>query len=128
MVTDDRRQAIDTLLREWDAGHEEEARAALLQVAKLLFAKRRPLLTLAEAREALGLTSLTALGILLRVENVSVVEEDGRPMVPLGEMMRLSESPRLGDFRALDRMHDEIANLGSDEDLNEDQLGELHAS
>lgn len=46
MVTDERRQAIDTLLREWDAGHEEEAKAALLQVAKLLLGTDEPTISL----------------------------------------------------------------------------------
>jgi hypothetical protein len=127
MVTDERRQAVDELLRAWDAGREEEAEAALLEIVKLLWGTDRPLLTTTEAAQALGMRSVNTLKVLLRAENVPTIRHGNRTMIPFRELMHLRSSERLRNLRAIDRMHDAIANLGADDGMTEEQLGALSA-
>jgi len=127
VVTDERRQAIDELLRAWDAGREEDAEAALLEIVRMLWGTDKPLLTTTEAAEALGMRSVNTLKVLLQAERVPTVKHGNRTMIPFGELVRLRSSERLRNLRAIDRMHDETVDLGSDEGMTHDQLDALNA-
>jgi hypothetical protein len=127
MVTDERRQAVDELLRAWDAGREQEAKAALLEIIKMLWGMDKPLLTTTEAAEVLGIRSVNTLKVLLRTENVPTVKHGNRTMIPFGELVSLRSSERLRNLRAVDRLHDEIADLGADRGMTDEQLDALNA-
>lgn len=127
MITDERRQAVEGLLRAWDAGQEQDAEAALLEIVRLLWGTDKPLLTTTEAADALGMRSVNTLKVLLRAENVATVKHGNRTMIPFGELVRLRGSERLRHLRHIDRLHDEIADLGSDEGMSEEQLDALEA-
>jgi hypothetical protein len=79
------------------------------------------------AAEALGTRSVNTLKVLLRAENVSTVKHGNRTMIPFGELVRLRSSERLRNLRAIDRLHDEITDLGSDEGMTREQLDALNA-
>jgi hypothetical protein len=127
LVTDERRQAVEELLRAWDAGREQDAETALLEIARLLWGTDKPLLTTTEAAEALGMRSVNTLKVLLRAENVPTVKHGNRTMISFGELVRLRGSERLRGLRQIDRLHDDIVDLGSDEGLSEAQLEALDA-
>jgi Helix-turn-helix domain len=127
MVTNERRQAIDHLLQAWDAGQEQEAKTALLEIVKMLWGMDKPLLTTTEAAELLGMRSVNTLKVLLRTERVPTVKHGNRTMIPLSELLRLRSSRRLRDLRAVDRLHDESANLGADEGMSDKELEALSA-
>ncbi len=127
MVTDERRHLVDQLLGAWDAGREEEAEDALLNIVRMLWGTDKPLLTTTEAAEVLGMRSVNTLKVLLRVENVRTVKHGNRAMIPLAELVRLHDSERVRRLQAIDRMHDDIADLGSDEGMTEEQLESLEA-
>jgi len=127
MVADERQRSVDDLLRAWDAGREQEAEAALLQIVRMLWDADKPLLTTTEAAEVLGIRSVNTLKALLRAENVSIVKHGNRTMIPFGELVHLRGSKRLRNLRSIDRLHDEISNLESDEGMTAEQLEALEA-
>lgn len=127
MITDERRRALDDLLDAWDAGREREAKAALLEIVRRLWGTDEPMLTTSEAARALGMRSVNTFKVLLRAENVPIVKHGNRTMVPFTELVRLRGSERLRNLRAIDRLHDESAGLGSDAGMTEEQIDSLDA-
>lgn len=128
MVTDERQRAIDELVRAWDAGQEDEAKAALLEIIKMLWGVNKPLLTTTEAAEVLGIRSVNTLKALLRIENVPTMKHGNRTMIPVSELVRLRSSERVRNLRAVDRLHDEIADLGTDQGMTSEQLTTLNTA
>lgn len=127
MVTDERQQAINQLLRAWDAGQEDVAEEALLHLVRMLWGTDKPLLTTTEAAGVLGIRSVNTLKVLLRAENVSTVKHGNRTMIPFSALARLQNSERVQRLQAIDRMHDKTAALGSDDGMTDEQLEALEA-
>jgi hypothetical protein len=93
----------------------------------MLWGMDKPLLTTTEAAEVLGMRSVNTLKVLLRTENVPTVKHGNRTMIPFSELVRLRSSERLRNLQAVDRLHDEIADLGADQGMTDEQLDALNA-
>ena len=83
------------------------------------------LLTATEAARALGIRSVNTLKVLLRTEAVATVSHGNRTMIPLAEVERLRDGLRVRQVQRLDRLHDEIDELGAPDGLSDAELDDL---
>jgi hypothetical protein len=106
-------------------GETDKALATIDHALRELEPER--LLTTTEAARALNIRSVNTLKVLLRLEAANTVRHGNRIMIPLAEVERLRDAARVRQVQALDRLHDEIADLGAPEGLSEEELEELEA-
>ena len=85
------------------------------------------LLTPIEAANMLGIRSDFPVQLWCRNGTLTCVANNGCLMVPVAEVERVADSPQVREMRALDRLHDLTAELGSDH-LEDEWLADLAAS
>lgn len=85
------------------------------------------LLTPIEAANLLGIRSDFPVQLWCRNGTLTCVADNGCLMVPVAEVERVADSSQVREMRALDRLHDLTAELGSDH-LEDEWLADLAAS
>src|SRR5260370_22297881 len=85
------------------------------------------LVPLAEAADLLGVRSVDALKVLMRVNGVQTERRGEAVLVPLAEVERIAASDWIQHMRASDRLHDLSSELGGDDAMTPEELDALDA-
>lgn len=84
------------------------------------------LLTSAEAARLLGVRSPNTILGWCRTGYLRGVKRGGRTLVPLSEVERIQEGDQVRLIQALDALHDQTVELGSDEGMTDEEMELLH--
>jgi excisionase family DNA binding protein len=85
-------------------------------------------LTTAEAARALGIRSVNTVKAWVSTGYLAGKKAGGRTLIPRSEIERLEADAPVQAMRAMDRLHDEIGDLGSDEGLTAEELLALEST
>jgi len=109
-------------------GNRDEALRRIDQTLQGLDGERR--VTTTEAAELLGIQSVEIVRLLCNRGDIQyTVGDDGEAMISLSEIERVRDSEPVRMIRTLDRLHDEIEELGfPGEPLTEEEMEMLQAS
>lgn len=109
--------------------HERGDRETESRAKKILAALNdKQLLTTGQAAEQLGLRSKNTVKAWAKSGRIASEMVGSRYMIPLFEIIRMQETPIARDARALESLHAEIADLGSDEGVSDEEMESLHRS
>lgn len=109
-------------------GNTDEALRRIDRTLQELDDERR--VTTTEAAELLGIQSVEIVRLLCNRGDIRyIVSDDGEAMITISEIERVRDSEPVRMIRTLDRLHDEIEELGfPGEPLTEEEMEMLHAS
>ncbi len=109
-------------------GNTDEALRRIDRTLQELDGERR--VTTTEAAELLGIQSVEIVRLLCNRGDIRyTVGDDGEAMISLSEIERVRDSEPVRMIRTLDRLHDEIEELGfPGEPLTEEEMEMLQAS
>lgn len=124
---------IDTLrgelLQVRRAAQEGNVTETLRQLDKVLeHIKPDRLLTSTEATRLLGIRSSNTVLSWCRRGYVHGVKRGSRTMIPLSEVERIQEGDQVRMIRALDELHGQAEDIGSDEGMTDEEMESLHQS
>ncbi|HEX5505671.1 MAG TPA: helix-turn-helix domain-containing protein [Thermomicrobiales bacterium] len=119
----------EELLRARESAAAGDAPAALRQIDKAL-GELEPvhLLTTTEAARLLGVRSINTVKLWVHMGYLRGVRRGARTMIPVEEVERVQQDDRVRVVRELEKIHDSIADLGSDEGMSQEELEDLEAS
>lgn len=86
------------------------------------------LLTTGEAAEHLGVHARNTVKAWAKAGKIRAEKVGNRYMIPMSEILRLRETPTVRNAQALETLHAEIADLGSDDGMSDAEMEMLHQS
>jgi len=86
------------------------------------------LVTTTKAAAYLSVRSVNTIKLWIRMGFLHGVRRGGRTMVPMSEIERIQRDDRVKNVRALEARHEEIADLGDENGLSDDELRDLSES
>lgn len=119
------RQTLAHALASAEAGDGAETVRALKVALRDVDAGR--LLTTTEAAQLLGVRSINTIKSWCRSGYIKGVKQGSRTLIPLSEVERIQDGERVRRIRVAERLHDESACLGGDEEMSQDELDALDA-
>lgn len=96
---------------------EDRPADALLRIEHSLATLDEQLLTTTEAKNLLGLGSVNTVKLLVRKAGIRTEQHGNRMMIPLSELHRLQNTTLMRGLHASDRLHQQSADLGTEDGL-----------
>lgn len=126
MTVSDLRAAMDEIDHLVRQHRYDEIAPVIARVKQELAADR--LLTTREAAALLQIGSVNTVKAMAHAGKIGYVMHGSHMRIPLSEVARVQDTAIVRDMRALERLHDETAILGSDDGMSEDALMDLSMS
>lgn len=85
------------------------------------------LLTTTEAAQLLGVRSINTIKAWCRSGYLHGITQGSRTLIPISEIERVQDSERVRRIRQAERLHDQSADLGGDDELSAAEIDALEA-
>jgi hypothetical protein len=123
MLIDGIRQALEEIRTLAQEGNTERVLDVADRTLHELSGEK--MLTTTEAAHLLGLGSVNTLKLLVQRFQLRYEKRGNRMMIPLSEVQRIQESTVVRGLRASEQAHAEIADLGPENGLTDEELAQL---
>lgn len=119
------RERLTHALTSAEAGNVPETVRMLRAALQDVDAER--LVTTTEAARLLGVRSINTIKSWRRSGYITGITKGSRTMIPLAEIERIQNGERVQGIRTAERLHEESAALGGDDEMTQEELDALDA-